>query len=84
MTPAAARIVLEAARRLPRAYEDRVWIADVLRALPGLTRAELLAQHRAGRLTLSRCDLVQLHSPAVVAASEIEDRGATWHTLRVA
>lgn len=37
---------------------SKVYISDVLAALPGLTKRDLLAMHQQGEITLSRLDLV--------------------------
>jgi hypothetical protein len=48
------------------------------RGLAGF-KADLVAAHRAGELTLARADLVAAMDPALVAASEIAVDGASFH-----
>jgi hypothetical protein len=56
---------------------DPRWSALTLPAF----KAQLLAAHRAGELTLARADLVAAMDPALVAASEIAADGASFHFL---
>jgi hypothetical protein len=67
-----------------KVFVSAVW--DQLRRDPrwaglGLAgfKAELVAAHRAGALTLARADLVAAMDPALVAASEIAVDGASFH-----
>jgi hypothetical protein len=67
-----------------KVFVSAVW--DQLRRDPcwaglGLAgfKADLVAAHRAGRLTLARADLVAAMDPALVAASEIAVDGASFH-----
>jgi hypothetical protein len=67
-----------------KVFVSAVW--DQLRRDPrwaglGLAgfKAELVAAHRAGELTLARADLVAAMDPALVAASEIAVDGASFH-----
>jgi hypothetical protein len=67
-----------------KVFVSAVW--DQLRREPrwaglGLAgfKADLVAAHRAGQLTLARADLVAAMDPALVAASEIAVDGASFH-----
>lgn len=67
-----------------KVFVSAVW--DQLRHEPrwaglGLAgfKADLVAAHRAGQLTLARADLVAAMDPALVAASEIAVDGASFH-----
>ncbi|HEX3478152.1 MAG TPA: hypothetical protein VHT91_24190 [Kofleriaceae bacterium] len=69
-----------------KVFVSAVW--DQLRRDPrwaglGLAgfKAELVAAHRAGALTLARADLVAAMDPAQVAASEIAVDGASFHFI---
>jgi hypothetical protein len=69
-----------------KVFVSAVW--DQLRRDPqwaglGLAgfKADLVAAHRAGQLTLARADLVAAMDPALVAASEIAVDGASFHFL---
>jgi hypothetical protein len=69
-----------------KVFVSAVW--DQLRKDPqwvelGLAgfKAQLLAAHRAGELSLARADLVAAMDPALVAASEIIADGASFHFL---
>jgi hypothetical protein len=69
-----------------KVFVSAVW--DQLRHEPrwaelGLAgfKAQLLAAHRAGELSLARADLVAAMDPALVAASEITADGASFHFL---
>ena len=53
--------------------------ADDIAARKGL----LLAAHRAGELTLVRCDMTQCVAPEALAASQIVAGGAEYHMVRV-
>lgn len=77
-----ARIILEKARSLPR-FAGKVYLADLLDALRGLSKAELLRLHKAGVLRLSRCDLRQLADAERLDRGEIRDGDAAFHFLVV-
>lgn len=86
-----ATAVRDATQTLQRGiFGDRkVFIAaafDALRARPAWTaltldafKQRLLAAHRAGELVLARADLVAAMDPALVAASELQADGASFH-----
>lgn len=46
-------------------------------------RADLLAAHSAGELSLARADLVAAMDPDLVATSEVSTDGATFHFVVV-
>lgn len=46
-----------------------------------VTKSLLLEAHRAGLLTLTRCDLTQAFSGTVIAESEISYLNATFHFI---
>jgi len=76
-------------RPFGRFGDRKVFIAAIWRALEEDDRMEgvdeptfkraLLAAQRGGDLVLARADLVAAMDPEEVMASEIEDRGATFH-----
>jgi len=69
-----------------KVFISSVW--QVLRAQPAWTalalddfKAQLVAAHRDRQLVLARADLVAAMDPALVAASETQTDGATFHFI---
>lgn len=63
-------------------FGRKVFISTVCAALGGSAadvRGRLFAAHRAGLIELARADFVQAMNPALVAASELQVDGATFH-----
>ncbi len=66
-------------------WRGRVFLGPLLKAMgttPQAAEKQLLALHQAGKITLSRADLVEAMGPAMVKASEISHpTGARFHFL---
>lgn len=79
--------MLAAADKQPRMFGGtgrKVYISDVLRALPGLTKKGLLEMHKRGEIELTRLDLVAAAGPEErpkIAASEIRWFNAELHLI---
>ena len=87
--PTLAAAVKDAAARAEGRFGRKVFIAAVWRALIDDARFAslsldrfkqlLVAANRDGLLELTRADLVGAMDPGLVAASEIDDLGSTFH-----
>jgi hypothetical protein len=87
--PHTAAQVLAATDQLPRYFGNtghKVYISDVLRALPGLTKQQLLEMHKRGEIELSRLDMpaaAKEHGEfSKIDASEIQWFNATLHLIQ--
>lgn len=78
--------VMAAARTCSAWHGTKVWIADVAAAMGTTVDAlapRLLAAHRDGALRLAVLNMADCWSPATVARSEISDRAAYYHFVRI-
>ena len=83
-------VTLQAVRRAPPGvrFGDKVFIYPLwerVRARTGMELPDfkkwLLEQNRGGKLTLARFDLTGAVDGALLRHSEIQDRGASFHTV---
>jgi len=83
-----ASSVLAAAAAAPASHRfgSKVFISWIIQSLPGTAaeiKARIVAEQRAGRLNLSRCDLVEAFPAEIVRDSECCYLSASFHFVRL-
>lgn len=82
--------VHEAMKKAHRFGESKVFISSVWTQLEeravmwgtlAAFKAWLVEENRSGMVRLARADLVSAMDPEMVSASEVEERGASWHFI---